>query len=318
MRDKLIILIVFFLISVTVIAQNFTIKQGSGFFIIKGEGIHHKDTITIFYHRPVSFTNYSKILLVIPGAGRNADDYRDSWIEASEKHGVLIISPSYPEKNYNYGDYHLGGVVKDLNLTKGVSFKKGTNQIHIDESIIEFTVNRDREDWIFKDFNRIFKIVKKATRSNQKRYDIFGHSAGGQILHRLVLFNPNSRANRIVASNAGTYTLPDYLTDFPFGLKNTGVKYKQLKRAFREKLVLFIGELDNQSETRGLMLRSETADKQGTNRLDRGKNFYKFSSNLAKKSELNFNWKLEIIPNVGHNQKKMAEAAAKYLYEQNE
>lgn len=316
MRDKLIILIVSFLISVTVTAQNITINKGSHSFIIKGEGVHYKDSITIFYHMPVSFTNNSKILLVIPGAGRNADDYCDSWIEASEKYSVLIISPSYPEKNYNYGDYHLGGVVKDLNLTKGVSFKRGTNQIHIDESIIEFTVNRDRGNWIFTDFDRIFNIVKKATRSNQKRYDIFGHSAGGQILHRFVLFNPNSRADRIVASNAGTYTLPDYRTDFPFGLKNTDVKKRQLKRAFRKKLVLFIGEFDNQSETRGLMLRSETADKQGTNRLDRGKNFYKFSNELAKESDFSFNWKLEIIPNVGHNHKKMAKEAAKYLYEQ--
>lgn len=75
--------------------------------------------------------------MVIPGAGRNGDDYRDTWIETSEKYGVLIISPSYPEKDYNYGDYHLGGIVKNLDLSKGISFKKGTNQVHIDEKIID-------------------------------------------------------------------------------------------------------------------------------------------------------------------------------------
>ena len=63
------------------------------------------------------------------------------------------------------------------------------------------------------------------------------------------------------------------------------------------------------------MLRSETADRQGTNRLDRGKNYYKFSKEVSEKSEIKFNWKLELVTNVGHDQKK-AEAAAEYLYGQ--
>ena len=299
------------------VAQNITINKGSGSFVVMGDGIHKADSIYVFYHKPSNFTSNSKILLVIPGAGRNGDDYRDSWIETSEKHSVLIISPSYPEKNYNYGDYHLGGVVKDLNLSKGVSFKKGTNQVLIDEDIVEFNVNMNMDHWIFNDFDRIFGLVKKATQSRQKKYDAFGHSAGGQILHRFALFHPDSKADRILASNAGTFTLPDYNTDFPFGMKNVGVAEKGLKKSFRKNLVLFLGELDNDSETRGRMLRSETADKQGTNRLDRGKHFYKISKETASKSKMKFKWNLEIIPNVGHDQRKMAEAAASYLYESN-
>ena len=38
---------------------------------------------------------------------------------------------------------------------------------------------------------------------------MFGHSAGAQILHRMVLFAPGSRADRIVAANSGFYTLAD-------------------------------------------------------------------------------------------------------------
>ena len=309
------VLISLFIVQIT-IAQDVLINKGSGHFIINGGAIHQTDTINIYYHMPQNFTPSSKVLLVIPGAGRNADDYRDSWVEASEKYSVLIVSPSYPEKEYNYGDYHLGGIVKDLNLSKGVSFKEGTNQVHIDETAIEFHVNPKREDWIFIDFDRIFKLVKNATKSNQRKYDLFGHSAGGQILHRLALFNPDSKADRILASNAGTYTLPDYDTNFPFGMKNVGISQKKLAKSFNNKLVLLLGELDNETETRGRMLRSETADKQGTNRLARGNNFYEFSKELSKGLGMKFNWKLEVIPNVGHDQKKMAEAAAGYLYGQ--
>ena len=299
----------------TSFAQNIELNKGSGFFKINGVGEHQNDSITIFYHKPINFTQSSKILIVVPGAGRNGDSYRDSWIKASEKHSVLIVSPSYPEKEYNYGDYHLGGIVKDLDISKGVTFKEGTNQVYIDENVIEFNVDTNKGNWIFNDFDRIFELVKNSTNSKQKKYDMFGHSAGGQILHRLALFYPSSKADRILASNAGTYTLPDYKTGFPFGMENVGLPQKELKKSFKKKLVLFLGALDNDSETRGRMLRSKTADKQGTNRLARGNKFYTFSEGLSKNFGMKFNWKLEIVPNVGHDQKKMAKAAAEYLYE---
>lgn len=315
MNYKLFLLIIALFITHTSFTQKIELNSGSGFFKINGIGKHQNDSITIFYHKPINFTQSSKILIVVPGAGRNGDSYRDSWIKTSEKHSVLILSPSYPEKDYNYGDYHLGGVVKDLDLSKGVSFKKGTNQVHIDEDVIEYTIETNNANWIFNDFDRIFEIVKNSTNSNQKKYDMFGHSAGGQILHRFVLFQPNSKADRILASNAGTYTLPDFETSYPFGIENLNIPKKQLKRSCNKKLVLFLGELDNILETRGRMLRSKTADKQGTSRIERGKNFYSFSKELTKTSEMTFNWELKIVPNVGHDQKKMAKAAAKYLYE---
>lgn len=316
MKQRFLLILISFSITQAIVAQSFDINKGSGSFKIDGSGNHQKDSITVYYHMPDNFTRNSRILMVIPGAGRNGDDYRDSWIDASEKYNVLIVSPSYPEKAYNYGDYHLGGIVKDLNLAKGISFKEGTNQVHIDEDVIEFNVNEIKEDWIFNDFDRIFRLVKKATNSNQRKFDMFGHSAGGQILHRLVLFHTKSKADRILASNAGTYTFPDYKTNFPFGMKNVDVNSIKLKKSFSKKLVLFLGKLDNDTEKRGRMLRSETADKQGTNRLERGNNFYKFSEELSESSGMKFNWKLEIVPDVGHDQKKMAEAAAKYLYRQ--
>ncbi len=314
MNFKILVLLTAFWVTTTTLAQGINISEGSGSFDIQGSGLHQGDVITVFYHKPANFSRNSQVLLVIPGAGRNGDDYRDSWVEASEKYNVLILAPSYPEAAYNYGDYHLGGVVKNLNLSKGVSFKQGTNQVLVDEDVVAFHVNPNRADWIFNDFDRIFELAKDATDSKQKGYDVFGHSAGGQILHRFAIFQPRSRARRILASNAGTYTLPNYETDFPFGMKNVGIPQKQLKRSFQKDLVLFLGELDNDSETRGRMLRSKTADVQGTNRLARGRHFFKESRKVAETNRLKFHWKLEVVPKVGHDQKKMATAAADYLY----
>jgi len=294
--------------------ETVKINEGSGFFQING-GIGHKnDSITVYYHKPKNFTSKSKVLMVIPGSGRNGDDYRDSWIEASEKHSVLILSPSYAEKDYPFWDYHLGGMVKEIDLRKGVTFKKNSNQVFIDEDIVEFKPNADSNQWIYHDFDRIFMIAKKAAKSKQRKYDMFGHSAGGQILHRYALIYPNSKANRILASNAGSYTLPNANTAMPFGLKNTGINNKDLKKSFKKNLILFLGELDNADEKGGKLLRSKTTDKQGTHRLARGTYFYKNSTETAKILKTKFNWKLKIISGIGHNQRKMAKAAAIYLY----
>jgi len=226
----------------------------------------------------------------------------------------LILSPSYPEKNYNYGGYHLGNMITVFDIRKGFTYKKGTNQVWMDENAAEFNYNANPSVWIYSDFDRIFKVAKKSLQFKAKKYDMFGHSAGGQILHRFAIFYPQSKADKIVASNAGSYTPTEYKTPFPFGIKNTNTKKKNLKKSFRKKLTIFLGELDNATETGGKMLRSKTVDIQGTHRLARGTYFYKHSLQTAKRLNFKYNWKLKVIPNVGHNQRKMAKAAANYLY----
>ena len=313
MKLKIVVTIVFIFFANSSFAQ-LHIDKGSGDFNIFGGIGHEQDTIQVFYHKPKKFNANSKILLVIPGAGRNADDYRDSWVEASEKYNILIVSPSYAEEQYNFGAYHLGGIVKVLDLKTGISFEKGSNRVHMDESVDRFNVDLNSEQWLFNDFDRLFEMVVKTVSSTQKTYDIFGHSAGGQILHRFALLFPNSKANRILASNAGSYTLPDFNADFPFGLQDVSINEEQLKKSFKKSLVVFLGEEDNENETGGLILRSPTIDKQGTHRFSRGNYFYNKSKAKAKELNGSFNWKLHVVSGIGHNQREMAKAAAIYLY----
>jgi len=293
------------------------IETGSGAFLIKGGKGNESKLITVYYHKPERYSPLSKVLLVVPGAGRDGDEYRDAWIEASEKHNVLVLSPAYPDSAYAFEDYHMGGVMSDLNLESSVEYVENTNVARLDEEKFTFKLRPDPEQWIFKDFDRIFELTVKALGSKQTTYDIFGHSAGGQILHRMTIFYPNTKANRILASNSGFYTLPDVSKKLPFGLKNTGIDGQDLSASFQKKLVLFIGELDNADETGGTLLRSESADQQGLHRLERGQYFYHTSQKTANELNAEFNWTLEIVPGIGHDQRKMARAAARYLYEKN-
>jgi DNA-directed RNA polymerase subunit RPC12/RpoP len=291
------------------------IHEGSGAFAIRGGKGKEDKSIKVYYHKPKNFKPDSRILLVIPGDGRNGDSYRDAWITESEKHSVLILSPMYAEDDYAFEDYHLCGLMTDLNIKSATRKIEGTNMVELDESKFTYQVTHNQDEWIFKDFDRIFDLAVRATNSKQMKYDVFGHSAGGQILHRFALFYPQSKADKILASNSGFYTAPDFSIALPFGVKNTRLNLESLRLSFEKNLVLFIGELDNQNETGGTLLRSTTADKQGLSRVERATYFYNKAKAVANENKLKFNWTLKLVPGVGHNHEKIGNEAAKLLYE---
>lgn len=297
------------------VLNEIELKTGSGAFVIEG-GKHRTDkTIPVYYHLPEHFNNESKILMVIPGAGRNGDSYRDAWGEESEKYNVLILAPEYKEDLYPFEDYHLCGLLKESNIMETIEFSDISNIARLDEERFNFEINNQSEEWLFHDFDRIFDHVVNAMGYTQENYDLFGHSAGGQILHRMALFAEETKAATLIAGNSGFYTLPDSTKEMPFGMMGMDIGENQLEKAFSRKLVLLIGEEDNAEETGGTLLRSPTADKQGYHRLERGQYFYKFSKNKAEEIGVPFEWELEIVSGVGHDHELMGNRAAEILYE---
>jgi pimeloyl-ACP methyl ester carboxylesterase len=292
------------------------VGPGSGSFSMPGGRGHESATITVYYHRPQGFDASSPILIVLSGAGRDGDEYRDSWLAASEKHDVLVLSPSYPEQQYDEAAYQLAGLVENLELRNLSSDDPSVYQL-ADEDIV-FDVNDDSEEWLFHDFDRLFDRVVKDVGSSETTYDLFGHSAGGQIIHRMAIFHPDSKARRMVAANSGFYTLPRMDMPLIFGVADTGLTAADLERAFQEPLTLLLGELDNANERRGTHLRTPKADEQGIGRLARGRYFFSESEKIAATLGAEFRWTVETVPGVGHDFRRMAEAAARLLYETRE
>lgn len=277
------------------------INSGSGSFLIKGGFNHEKDTIEVHYYKPKDYQSHFRVIIVLPGAGRNGDGYRDKWINLAEEYDLLVLSPSYSRKYYpKTEDYNLGRLSK-------TTFVNGPSQNN----------KNIKEEWIFEDFDRIFDIAVEMVGSTENNYDIFGHSAGGQIAHRLAIFNTNTKANRIVAANSGWYTLPNFNTEFPYGLEDMALTKENLVKSFNLKLVILLGELDNENETNGHLRNTEQAKAQGSGRFSRGNFFYAVAEKESKQLDCEFLWKKEIVKNVGHSSTKMSIAAAKYLYSTN-
>jgi hypothetical protein len=286
------------------------LATGSGAFLAAGS---RERKIGVHYYKPRAFSARSRILLVIPGAGRNGDSYRDAWIEAAEAANVLVAALSYPEADYDFAAYHMGGVVKDLEIRNLPPGGAAAAVIRVRDEDISLSLNPRRDEWIFPDFDRIFGLITAATGSTQTAYDMFGHSAGAQILHRMVLFAPGSRADRIVAANSGFYTLADPDQPLPLGLKGTDVTQASLARSFACKLMLLVGEKDDGDEAGGIQIHTPLIDNQGIGRLARGKYFFRIAEEQARKLKLPFQWSLEVVPDVGHDFRAMSRAAARAL-----
>jgi len=159
--------------------NDISFTDGAGTFLIEG-GFDKEKTILIHYYKSKNFSNTSKVIFVLPGAGRNGKDYRDAWQQASEKYNLLVI------------------------------------------------INQNPEQWIFEDFDSIFTRIKSELNLITDTYDMFGHSAGGQILHRLAIFKAESKADRMLASNAGWYTVPTVADIFPYGIRNIRASAQRL------------------------------------------------------------------------------------------
>ncbi|WP_229954181.1 heavy metal-binding domain-containing protein [Parasphingorhabdus litoris] len=296
--------------------QPHNLPTGAGYFQIAGGSGRESRHVTVHYYKPSQFTPQSRILIVIPGAGRNSNSYRNAWLEVASRKDILVAALGYPEETYDFAAYQMGGVVKDIKLNNPKFISTGPNAriLQLQDKDIQMNPEADQNNWIFSDFDRTFDLLAKITGSKRAGYDIFGHSAGGQILHRLALFHPASKAERIVAANAGFYTLPSFSKPPPMGMEGTGVRKEQLSQILGEQLTILLGEEDNSDAAGGTLLHTPLIDKQGKNRFARGRNFFRTGLEISKSEQLQFGWKLQSVPRTGHDFARMAEVAAQLLY----
>ncbi|WP_237058635.1 hypothetical protein [Microbulbifer sediminum] len=283
-------------------SDGLALHEGSGSFLIDSN-TPDAYPLAIFYHRPENLREDAPVVIVIPGAGRNAWRYRDTWVDAAEKYGALVLVPHYSETYYpEFWNYNIAGMIDNVRINETRT------------RVESYDINRVPDTWLFNDFDKIFDVAVEALGLSTNAYDLFGHSAGGQVLHRFALFAGDSKARRILASNSGWYTAPRFDKPFPYGIGSDMLDRAQLKKAFSRELVVFLGELDNADESRGHLVRTPEIDWQGEHRLSRGQYFFAQAQERADELDTDLRWKLKVITGVGHDYTAMGEAAAAYLY----
>ena len=266
-----------------------TIPTGSAQYVFADPRDSNR-AITVFTHRPAAHAPDGPVVMVLHGRGRNGADYRDWWVAAAERHGALVAVPEFSEEHYPCtDDYNYGGMFSPAGALRAPG------------------------EWLYPVIDRVFDDVRERAASTVERYLLFGHSAGGQLVHRLVTFGWSDRIARAVAANAGSYTLPVFEETFPFGLGNTPFDETRLRALLGRPLVVLLGDADTDPRHHQLP-REPGAMRQGPHRLARGHHYFETGRRAAERLGVPFAWKLAIVPGVAHSGELMAPAAAAHLF----
>jgi len=263
------------------------INEGIDTFVMQAFKDSGKKSIKVWTYKPESWNNQDKIVFVMHGGGRNADDYLNAWIELANKNNLFIVAPEFENKfsKYTTNDYQEGNL------------------------FTFFGTKNPKTEWAYSVVENIFDHIKSVNNITNEQYDIFGHSAGGQFVHRMVMVMPESRIGTAVAANSGFYSFPDQCLDYPYGLKNIGT---DLPKAYKKRLIILLGELDNDPSL-GTFRTTDLAMEQGAHRLERGTTFFNANKELGNKNKWEFNWTMDTVKNVGHDYKKMSENAIEWI-----
>lgn len=253
-----------------------------------------RKSIKVWTYKAQNWKNGDQIIFVMHGGGRNADDYLNTWVEIAKEKKLLIVAPEFENKFYKYitNDYQEGNL------------------------FTFFGTKNPKEKWAYTVVENIFDHIKTVNNITNEHYDIFGHSAGGQFVHRMVMLMPESRIGTAISANSGFYSLPFEDLEFPYGFKSTGMDFRSdLEKAYKKRLVILLGELDNDPNL-GTIRKTDLAMEQGVHRLERGTNFYNLNKELISKNNWTFNWEMDTIKNVGHDYTKMSESAIEWIIDQ--
>ena len=250
-----------------------------------------QEALRVWYRRPAGFGPASPVVFVMHGVHRNAAAYRDIWVEHGEAHEALIVAPEFSAalfpgaRAYNLGNLSKTGDAAAPPVPSGFS-------------LIE----------------RIFEALRRGTGSRQETYRVFGHSAGAQFVHRLVMFGAAARIETAIAANAGWYTLPAPKTAFPYGLGGLAHDRAQLERALGTDMIVLAGEADTLQDD-PFLRRTPRALRQGKNRFERAQCFYEAGRRAAERLKTPFAWRLVTVPGIGHDDQAMAAPAARLLFD---
>ncbi len=236
--------------------------------------------------RPRHFDANTPILFVHHGVARNGEAYRDYWLPHVDEAGILAISIEFPEATfpeylwYNFGNLHT---------------KDGTSN--------------PRAEWTFGIDERLFDALRAQGITRRQRYGLFGHSAGGQYVHRMLSFGYRDRIAIAVSANAGTYAMPDLEVPWPFGLGETELTPGSLAALLRFRISVMAGT--NDTKTTGKFFpKGPRSNRQGLTRHERAHNYVRLGREAAVTLGTQCAWTVIDVPGVGHDGKGMSAAAA--------
>ncbi len=242
--------------------------------------------LTLHAACPRGFTPDTPVLLVHHGVGRNGADYRDYWMQPADAAGILAIAVEFSAAAFpEHLCYHFG----NLHGADGTT--------------------NPRAQWTYGIDARLFDALRAQGITRRERYGLFGHSAGGQFVHRMLSFGFRERVGVAVSANAGTYAMPDLDTAWPFGLGQTEVDPPALRSLLGFPLTVMAGTHDTRTSGR-FFPKGPRSMRQGPHRHARAHAYVRAAHAAAAALGTRCAWTVIDVPGVGHDGKRMSAVAA--------
>ncbi len=245
--------------------------------------------IPVWYQVPDSILPDTPVVVVMHGVNRDADRYRDEWAALAKDYGLIVIVPEFSETDF------------PGSLGYNTGFFIGAD-----------ATPRPRNLWSFAVIEPLFDEARRRFSTAVPRYTLYGHSAGGQFVHRFVMAMPEARIERAISANAGWYTMPDPNIAFPYGVSGAPITEDHVAAALGKPLLVLLGTADTDTNDPNLR-KTREANLQGPHRYSRGKRFFAAGQAVAARLGIPFAWTQEDVVGTGHQNRLMAEAAAKKI-----
>jgi hypothetical protein len=245
--------------------------------------------VRVFIVAPPQASRFSRVVAVMHGVDRNAVDYIVPWVSFASLRNRIVIAPEFTSALWPFSrSYNLGNMFTDSDTTGSPI---------------------PEPQWTFSIVEEIAESVRQGFLLDDSLYDIWGHSAGAQFVHRMVLSKPLAHIRLAIASNAGSYTVTDTTIVWPYGVRYSrlGVHTAELFAYTRRPLVVMRGTADTVRDSN--LDISPEADAQGLTRFARAGNFVA----RAKALNPNTSWGFYDVPGVNHDQVAMSAPAQELL-----
>lgn len=249
--------------------------------------------MAVYYYRPLNWRRGNSVFIAFSGFDRDAESFRNDLASMADTYNVLVACPEFTDKKFPGACWYQEADISDKDEIGGIIHK--------------------RSAWTFSVVDDIISEVLERSGARGKVI-LFGHSAGGQLMHRYSLLSGSAAADMVVVANSGWFTMPDRTIDFPYGIKNISVSDELLSESFKQPVLVLLGG-DDIHRSR-VFKKTPEAEAQGKNRMERGKAYFARCKKEAAHLVVDFNWKLDIIDGVAHDGKGMAEGAMKILSKQ--
>lgn len=227
----------------------------------------------------------TKAVSIHHGLSRNGDDYCEFWREWAAANDTVAFAPTFDAEDWvGSSTYNQGNVLSGSTL-------------------------RNEAQWTFTIVQRIIEHVLAGFALEAQLADVWGHSAGGQFVHRMALFRPDAPVRFWMAANPGIWSLADLGIAWQHGTAHTafGFTEQDMTRWSEQRLLVFRGSSDVHRDSN---LDSSTAsDLQGRSRYARaGTAFARMRLHNPAT-----NWRMIEAPFVGHSGQVMAQHAQAFL-----